>query len=454
MGIDLGTSSVKIICIYPDGKTQKSKAEYDEISPKGWCDGVVRALSAVDTSSVCAIGLSSQVGTYIVNEKDVISWRSTAGADELNEIKSRFTQAEFIKEISMPHPDIISYPIPRLKYIRKKYKDGASVCQPKDIIGRFLTGNYATDQYSWRGLANMETGTYSRCFLVDTGNPRLPDITDYRAMLGKTTADTCRLTGIPEGTPVYIGLNDFFASLMGMGLTEAGDIFDITGTSEHLGIITDGLVDSTSMVSGPYTDHFVHYGVTASSGASLDFGLKNFGFDRIELTETLVKSSPIFTPYLNGERAPVFDSNATGTFFGITTDCTNEILAYSVLEGVVFSIYHIYENLGSPSARRMRISGGAADSGILNLLKSELFNLPAIITEEKDTSALGAAMVAAIGDGAYSDIRAASEDLCRIKHTVNPTGNLRPLMLRRYEIYKELYPSLKNTYKKFKEVQL
>ena len=300
----------------------------------------------------------------------------------------------------------------------------------------------------------MDTGAYSRFFLNETDNPQLPEIIGHCSPLGGITSEVSLLTGIPPGTPVYTGLNDFFASLMGMGMTSPGDMFDITGTSEHLGVITDSVDESTSMVSGPYINNFVHYGVTASSGASLDFGLKSFGLGNITVSESLVQSSPVFTPYLNGERAPVFDSNATGTFFGISSGCSRESLAYSVLEGVTFSIYHIYENLGFPPARELKISGGAANNNTLNFLKAEMFNIPAVIMEENDTSALGAAMTAAIGSGAYPDAMAASKAFCRIKQRIKPSGCLRTLLLKRYEIYKELYPSLKNTYKKFKEVQL
>lgn len=454
IGIDIGTSSVKVLCKYKDGSCEKAKARYDEISPDGWYRAVLKALSELDTSSAAAIGLSSQVGTYIINENEVINWNDAVGADELKEIKGIYNSKEFISEISMPHPDITSYPIPRLKYIQKRWGDGAAVCQPKDLIGKMLTGSYATDKYSWRGLANTETGAYSDCFLKEVGSPELPRVIDCTAKLGVVSEEACKLTGLPQNTPVYIGLNDFFASLLGMGISGVGDMFDITGTSEHLGIITDALVADTKMVSGPYIRDFVHYGVTASSGASLDFGIRNFGLDKLTLNESLVREAPVFTPYLCGERAPIFDSNATGMFFGINAECTREHLAYSVLEGVVFSIYHIYESIGFPAARTLKISGGAAQNSILNFLKAEMLNIPAIILEEGDTSALGASMVAAIGNHTYSDTESAIEHFCGIKQTVEPTGRLRPLMLKRFEIYKELYPLLKNTSKKFKEVRL
>ena len=454
IGIDLGTSSVKVLCRYEDDRVEKAKAEYDEISPEGWYHATLKALSQVDTSEASAIGLSSQVGTYIVNGREVLGWNSPAGASEVNDIKKCYESQAFIREISMPHPDIASYPIPRLTYIQKKWGDGAEVCQPKDLLGKMLTGRYATDKYSWRGLANLEKDTYSDYFLKSVGRPKLPELMGYTAKLGNVTEEVSSITGLPQGLPVYIGLNDFFASLIGMGVSNVGDMFDITGTSEHLGIITSNIDADTSMVSGPYIENFVHYGVTASSGASLDFGMKQFGYEGLSTAKLPMKDAPVFTPYLNGERAPVFDSNATGMFFGINGGCTKEHLAYAVLEGVVFSIYHIYENLGFPAAEKLIVSGGAAKNPVLNALKAEMFGIPVTILEESDTSALGAAMIAAVGAGAYPDIKAAAVDYCKVKQFINPTGIWKPLLSKRFEIYRELYPQLKLTCKRLKEVQL
>ena len=436
LGIDLGTSSVKAILKDEHGNTQKVRECYAEISPKGWYDALIKALSSISYPEKAAIGLSSQVGTYIVNEKDTISWNSPLGAVEADEVLNGYTPETFISEISMMHPKIMSYPIPRLRYIEKIYGKGADVCQPKDLIGKMLTGEYKTDKFSWRGLANIERCAYSEFFVKEVGSPTLPPIIEHTHRLGTVRDEICKLTKIPEGTPVYTGLNDFYASLVGMGIGDAGDMFDITGTSEHLGIITDSLSGKTDMVSGPFIKNFVHYGVTASSGASLDFAISNFGVDNVFLTDSLIQNAPVFLPYLNGERAPIFDSDARGMFFGINADCQREHFAYSVMEGVVFSIFHIYEHLGSPPASAMTVSGGAAKNEQLDYLKAEIFNLPVNILEEGDTSALGALMVAAKESGS-------SADFVKIKKTILPDTRFRQLMLKRFEIYKKLYPSFK-----------
>ncbi len=464
LGIDLGTSSVKILQLFQNGAKCIARASYKEISKEGWWSAICRALTMLDLESVEAISLSSQVGTYIVNDSDVISWNSGAGKEEVSEIKKKYEPEIFLKEISMVHPNIISYPIPRIKYITEHFREISSICQPKDFICEQLTGNRVTDPYSWRGLANLETKKYSVYFLQELGIEEnvLPKMQDYTSFAGNTKeilldseeincSSECQKR-LNAGIPVYIGLNDYYASLVGMGIQNTGDLFDISGTSEHLGVIEKETQTETELVSGPYLRENVHYGVTASSGASIKFGLKLLNNKDIELEKIKAKQPPIFLPYLNGERAPIWNADARGMYFGIAEGCGEEELAYAAFEGVAFSLYHIYECMGKPDTKTMRISGGAAVFPVLNQIKAEMFGIPAQTLEENETSALGAALVAALGAGWYADLNEAMKEHCKIKDVIYPTGEYKAWLEKRYAIYKELYPSVKLQYEKLKEL--
>ena len=450
LGIDLGTSSVKVLQRYADGTVIKSKRSYNGIGTGEWWNAVCRALSEVALQDVEAMGLSSQVGTYIIDGQDVIGWDSGIGAEELTQIKKQYGRELFLKEISMPHPNIVSYPIPRLKYIREHYPNAKKVCQPKDYICEQLTGNRVTDPYSWRGLANLETKKYSSYFLKALGfkEENLPKMIDDTALAGYTRESEV----LPAGIPVYVGLNDYYASLLGMGIQNVGDMFDISGTSEHLGVIERSVNADTKLVSGPYLQNYVHYGVTASSGVSLDFGLQFYESGRIDPETEQKRNPPIFLPYLNGERAPIWDTDARGMFIGISAGCSGEDMTYAVMEGVVFSLYHIYESMGKPDAAMIRIAGGAAVNPVLNRLKAEMFGIPAAVMEEKDTSALGAAMVAAVGAGWYGNFTEAAADLCRIRERIEPTGKYRGWLEKRFSVYKKLYPAVKEQYEELKRI--
>lgn len=484
IGIDLGTSSVKILQRYENGRIQKAKSIYKERNQEGWWQAVKEALAELELESLKAIGLSSQVGTYIVNDTWIDSWNAGIGEAELKWLKQKVSQSEFLEEISMPHPDITSYPLPRLKYIKEHYSEVKKVCQPKDFLCEMLTGNLVTDKYSWRGLANLKNGRYSEKLLGVTGVSKhiLPSILDETACAGLTCKIKFGEEGFDKelsaGIPVFVGMNDFFSGLLGMGICANGDMFDISGTSEHLGIIEEKIHRDTNLVSGPYLKENVHYGVTASSGASLEFGMRlqenaifntevngkeKTGTNAKEITKETIgvymelmqqKQPPIFLPYLAGERAPIWDSNARGSFVGISAGCGMEELTYSVLEGVVFSLLHIYEEMGKPEVKRLKVTGGAAQNPLLNFLKAELFGVPVEILEEMDSSALGAAMVAAIGLGWFEDYESAAKQVCKIKERVEPGRYDTKWLKKRFSVYKELYPALKEQYANMRRLEL
>ncbi len=451
LGIDLGSSGIKLIYSTEEGN-RKVREEYKEVSSSGWYEALCKAAKHFDLHEVKAIGLSSQVGTYIINGKDNISWSSQVGQEELEEVLGMESQEVYLREISMPHPHILSYPLPRLNYFKKKYEVLTDVCMPKDFLIEKLTGIRVSDPFSWRGLANLETGKYSSYLLgkIGVSESILPKLQKPESVAGFVTEQASKETGIPAGTPVYVGCNDFFAGLLGMGMIHTGSMFDITGTSEHLGLITDTNPDlQTPVVHGPYFKYHAIYGVTASSGASLKFGKGLWNLNDKTLLDCTKNHPPIFLPYVNGERAPIWDANASGVFFGITSGMSQKQMAYAVMEGVTFSLYHIYENMGFPKAERITIAGGAAKNRILCKLKASMFDIPVIILEENDTSALGAQMLAAVGSYGYDSMEEAMKENCVKKVFVKPDRELKEILRRRYEIYKDLYPALKDSFSKF-----
>ena len=452
LGIDLGTSSVKLI--YSKGReTVKVRESYDEESPEGWWRAICRSARQLDLRGLRAVGLSSQVGTYVTDGGECISWQDSAGREELDFILSKVGREEFIREISMPHPVIVSYPLPRLMYIKKKWRDTKSVCMPKDLLCERLTGSRVTDAYSWRGLADLEKGRYSERLMERFGLSELclPPILSPFAEGGRVTERAAEECGIPVGIPVFVGCNDFFSGLIGMGVSKAGDTFDITGTSEHIGVIRGDIPkESDGLVCGPYFFGNAHYGVTASGGQSLDLARELKGEKTYDPYLAVKGVPPIFLPYVNGERAPIWDGDARGVFFGIEKGCGRDELAYSVAEGVAFSIYHIYECMGYPPADCIITAGGAGIDPVLNKIKSSLFGIPIKVSAEKDVSALGAVICAAVGLGEYDCLMEAN---CGYTDICQPDSALRKSLLPRYEIYKRLYPELRESFGMLKELR-
>ena len=454
-GIDLGTSSVKIACVDREGNIQKASCRYKENTVEEWLRAIRESFHQLDTQKITAISLSSQVGTYIAGGK-VLSWRDGGGEEELKELQETFTPEEFVTEISMVHPSLTSYPIPRIHYIQKRTEPDhipQNICQPKECICRYLTGRNTSDQYSWRGLANQQTGKYSRKFLTYLGVseeslPTLQSPFERAGYLLEKPAEEC---GLKPDIPVYTGCNDFYASLLGMGIVKPGDCFDVTGTSEHMGMITENLVTDEQVIASPYLNGCVAYGVTASSGASLDLGLRELDLAnvRYEIYRNK-KKMPIFLPYVNGERAPIYDSEARGVFFGIEADTTKEDMAYAVMEGVAFSIWHIMEALPKEDIHQIICAGGATRNKELLQLKADLFGIPFVRAKEEDTSAYGACMIGAVGEGWYPNIETAVGSMCSYDEAILPHENRK--LQDRFQLYKKIYRDLQQEFKEFRRI--
>lgn len=457
LGIDLGTSSVKGILRSADGETFRAKMTYAENTPRHWF-GAVRSLIArlkeeAASGEIAAIGLSSQVGTYVMDGEEVISWQSDAGRGELEEIKAAIPQSEFVREIGMPHPDLISYPLPRLLYIQRRYGKHREVLMPKDLLIRALTGETVTDVFSMRGIADPVSGRYATALTrrlgIEIPLPPLRFPTDPAGVVSEAAA---RKYGLAPGTPVYLGCNDFFAGLLGMGIRDVGDAFDLSGTSEHIGYLSRE-INEQAFVSGPYFWGSCSYGGTKSSGVSCDLAMRQFGIDGMDMAEMLSGKPPIFLPYLCGERAPIYDEMARGVYFGLDGSTDRAQLAYAALEGVVFSLYDIARAMDVPTPRRLICGGGSAVNPVMNLLRATLFDCDVVCVREHDTSALGACMLAMTGAGVWRDLAEAVGACVEYLPPVRPERGYREVLCRRFEIYREVYRNLKPTFARFYHIE-
>lgn len=456
LGIDLGTSAAKGILRSLDGTSFQAKRSYDANTPGAWKSAIKELISDLTAKSgrkIAAIGFSSQVGTYVIDGNEVLPWHSSAGREELDFLKSIISDTEFEAEISMRHPELVSYPLPRLLHIQKRYGEGHEVLMPKELLIRELTGQTRTDLFSMRGIANLERGTYAKELLKKADiRLKLPPIGRPTDVAGYVTEDAAREYGLSPRTPIYLGCNDFFAGLLGMGIYNVGDAFDLSGTSEHVGYIGES-INPDAFVSGTYFVGNCTYGGTKSSGASCDFAIKNFGIDGIDVDRVLTQNPPIFLPYLNGERAPIFDDDARGVYFGLGEKTDPKALAYSTLEGVVFSLYDIASGMRMPTPNKLICGGGSAKNPLMNMLRASLFGCEVVSVRENDTSALGACMIAMVGHGAYQSLSDAISDHVTYGDAAKPMPQYQEILKKRFLIYKELYKNLKPTFHHFHEIQ-
>lgn len=502
VGVDLGTSSTKMVALDRDGRqitlrlANDAGAPGERRNPGSWLRTLSAGLSelgaSVDLAEIAAVSLTGQTNTYILDDREgrgdgrrhgdeercnddggdsdpdlpVIGWSfSEGGANDLPERK-RFPPDYFLEHISMPHPLLSSYPLPRLRWIRKNrprvWARTRRLLQPKDYLYLRLTGEFLSDPYTWRGLANRDDATFHRELLEDFGIPVawLPELRQPWEAPARIRGERARELGLNAGARIYLGCNDFYASTLGVGALHSPARFDITGTSEHIGQVVEAMPAETDLVTSPYFHDWVHYGATANSGRCAAWLQRLAGESgrsledlRPPLSPSAAAAGPLFLPYLRGERAPVFDGAARGVFFGLSDSHELGDLFWAVLEGIAFSTYHIWQGIGSDSDGPFLSAGGATNIVALNQLKANVFQTPFEITKQKEAAALGAALIGAYGEGWYASLDEAAAATVQVEHHVEPESKWADLLLERYAVYRGLYGSLKESFAAFAKME-
>lgn len=428
LGVDLGTSSVKLLVIDGNSSWQHTQA-YSREGFEGHFEALLRGLRAlsqqIDLRSIDAMGLSGQTGSYAVMAPSgglgaQIGWQTPGRQALLEGLLETIAPEVYLDQTGMAQPRIASYPLPSLMYLKGELVPGCLVLQPKDYLCYRLSGEALSDPFSWRGLATPSSGEYSKVLLAAIGLedailPRLRSLT-------RLSNEAASLTGLKAGLPIHVGLNDFYASLVGMGVQRPGEAFDVAGTSEHLGVVVEGAQPARLIRSPMPGGLYVHYGVTASSGTALSWSARRFG----TADPPMVDKAPLFLPYLKGERAPVFDEDARGMLIGLTDMTDTDAIQYSVYEGVVFSLYSIFEALQTPSPVHIRVTGGPSENAVLNAMKAAMFGLPLLTGPIASGSALGAAVLAGVSrpEGERSTL---------------PDSGLGERLHRRYAVWQRAY---------------
>jgi len=148
----------------------------------------------------------------------------------------------------------------------------------------------------------------------------------------------------------------------------------------------------------------------------------------------------------------VYDENAKGVFFGITDKTTRSDMAYAVLEGVVFSLYHIAEELPVKNVSKIITGGGSSTDKLMAKIKAELFGCEILRAKDSNSSALGAAIIAMVGHKVFDSFEDAIVSLVKYVSVAKPDGTKREKLLKRFEIYKKLYFSLKSQFEEFSKI--
>lgn len=479
LAIDLGTTEVKTGLLTIDGHlVGLARAGYPTIStahglaeqdPEAWwaaISGTTRRLLAglgpngrgtAGAAGVVAICCVGQGPTLVPTDAAgratgrAVTWldtRATAEVDELAILTGRFSW-----ELGV---------LPAALHLERH--------------GPGLLGDARWYLNAWEAVACRMTGVAAETRLAgqlraDPGDvaasgirlDRLPPVIEAGRRLGDLLAGPAAELGLPAGTPVVAGMVDAYASFFGAGLLEAGDAVDTGGTSGGFAVYADQAltIPGSFCAPAPIAGLWVLGGAMNATGKALDWlagivgqGVRGdqAGGGAIGIEGLLAEAAAVppgsaglvFLPYLSGERSPIWDPQARGSFVGLTLGHTRGHLVRAVVEAAALALRHVIGPIVAAGAQvnELRVSGGPAQSLAWNQLKADVTGLTVAVPRVPETAVLGAAIAAAGGIGAYPDLAGATRAMVSIDRRLAPDPANRAIYDEAFDAYVELYPAL------------
>jgi xylulokinase len=497
LGLDIGTSGTKALLITTDGAVAATAtAEYPlstprpqwaEQDPLDWWHAVcavsrsVIAKAAVPPSAIKGIGLSGQMhGSVFLDSqggviRPAILWcdqRTQAECDWITEQAGRENLVRYIG-----NPVLTGFTAPKIVWLRRNEPDSYArvrqVLLPKDYIRWKLTRAFATEVSDASGTALFDVAgrRWSGAMLSAAGIPAswMPECVESVLVTGAVTDEAAALTGLLAGTPVVGGAGDQAAGAVGSGIVETGIVSSTVGTSgvvfayADLPAVDPGLRVHTFCHAVPGKWHTM--GVVLSAGGSLRWLRDTFyateagvakasGADIYNVIADEAAGVPagseglVFLPYLTGERTPHPDPHARGVFFGITLRHGRPHFARAVLEGVAYALADTFDIFRALDIRitQVRASGGGAKSSLWRHIHADVTGHPHVALQVDEGPALGVALLAAVGTGAYATVADACRAVVRLGDATAPDPAHESVYRGTRDVYRALYPALKDQF--------
>ena len=486
IGIDLGTSAVKLLLVDEAGKVVGEVTKeyplsfphpgWSEQEPADWWNavlaGVPELVSGVDARNVRAIGLGGQMhGLVALDGQDnvlrpAILWndgRTAREVDYLNETVGREKLSAYTANIAFA-----GFTAPKLLWMREnepdKFAKIAKIMLPKDYLVYKMTGVHATDYSDASGmlLLDVQHKRWSGEMMDICGvtGSQLPALHESWECVGTLKREVAAAFGLSDSVKVCAGAGDNAAAAVGTGTVGAGGCNISLGTSGTVFISSDkfGVDPHNALHSFAHADGGYHLMGCMLSAASCNkwwmdevSGDTDYSAEQAKIApEKLGRNHVYFLPYLMGERSPINDVNARGTFTGLTMDTTHADMTQAVLEGVAFAIrdsFEVAKALGV-SIPRSNVCGGGAKSPLWRTILANVLGIPLDMVATEQGPGYGGAVLAMVADGRYPTVQAACDALVTVAGTTEPDPVLTALYDQRYQQFKNIYPAMKALFPK------
>lgn len=477
VGVDIGTQSLKVIVVDEGLRVcGEGSRQYAPVYPRaGWAEqnpllweqavgpAIADALEACGKApaDICGIGLAGQLdGCVAVGEDGLPLYPCLIWVDRRAQEQLQDVPCDLVRRLGgvVPDPGHIAAKIRWCKEHLTGTRRAVRYHQPVSYMVSRLTGENVMDHShaSTSMLYNLSARRYEPALLdafgIDEGE--LPRIDEAIAVAGKLNRCGSELTGLPGGIPVAVGTGDDFSNPLGSGLVQPGSMVCCLGTAEVPGALDVGpRIDDSAFLqtlSYPTGDYFIENPGWLSGGAvkwaAETFRIDSYGeFDSLAAQVPAGADGVIFLPCLGGAVAPEWISSARANFYGLAPSHGLGHLARAVLEGTAFAMRDVLERLREMSVKvdSIVLLGGGARSALWAQIRADLSGLPVLVPDRKDTSPMGAAMLAAVAAGIQPDLYTAAGLLRHNGKTFVPDESTSPRYDQAYFSYRALFNALK-----------
>lgn len=495
LGIDVGTTGTKAALFTPDGQllavgqadygVQPLRPGWVEQSPEDWwqatCHAVQQALAAVPGGAdrVGGVAVSSQAPALLALDgagqplRPALIWmdrRAEAEVAELNELVG----ADNIFRITGNRTDAF-YVAPKLRWFKNNepqlFAQAKTFLQINGYIAYRLSGTFSLDpgHAALLQLRNYQTGEWSAslCEACGVEPEQFPPIYPSEYTQGEVTAQAAEQTGLRAGTPVMVGSVDASAAAIEAGAVMPGSAAEMTGTSTVLLMPTAGNVTEPAFIAMPHALPNLHLllGAMVASGASLTWFRDQFGqlersaaeqlnLNAFDLLTAQAESAPvgsdgvIFLPYMMGERAPIWHSNARGVFFGLSLATSKAAVVRSLLEGTAYALRHNVDvaQLAGLRMTEIRSVGGGTRSNLWNQIKADILGMPILLPQTSVGAPFGDAVLVGMGLGLYPNLQEAITNMVKVKVRYEPDPINHTRYSEIYTIYRKIYGQLRDVF--------
>jgi len=485
IGVDLGTSALKLVMMKGNGELVKTvskeyplyfpRSGWSEQNPTDWFLAVkdgLKELAACADEKIAGISFGGQMHGLVILDKDdnvlrpAILWndgRSTEETDYLNNVIGKEKLSKLTANIAFA-----GFTAPKILWVKNNepelFEKISKIMLPKDYISYMLSGSFSTDYSDASGmlLLDVKNKKWSKEMIdiCSISEDMLPKLYESYEVVCAIKPELAKELGLNEDIKIVAGAGDNAAAAIGTATVGEGACNISLGTSGTVFISSKnfGVDNFNALHSFAHADGNYHLMGCMLSAASCNkwwmeeiLKTKDFAKEQGNI-DNLGENNVFFLPYLMGERSPHNDPDAAGTFIGMRMDTKREDMTLAVFEGVTFALrdsLEVARSLGIKIEKTM-ICGGGAKSPLWKRLVANILNVEVDVPMSEEGPGFGAAILAAVGCGEYESVEKAAKSIIKIKEKIKPEADLVVKYEGKYQKFKKIYPALKDVFKEIR----